>query len=131
MAIWSARSYDPAVTMELTYIATAAAARKSIPRVLRLMLRLSDRRSAELGEALGWSRASLSDRLTGKTRITSDELAACAAFFGVEPGVFYQDPDTIRRRILGADLNSPTDRLVKSAGQEGRGPGAARAFKAA
>lgn len=102
--------------MELTYLDRAAAARQSIPRVLRLMLRLSDRRSSELAAALGWSRASLSDRLTGKTRITSDELAACAAFFGVDPGVFYRDPDSIRRRILGGDLNEPTDRLVKSAG---------------
>jgi transcriptional regulator with XRE-family HTH domain len=82
------------------------------------MLRLSDRRSAELAQAMGWSRASLSDRLTGKTRITSDELAACGAFFGVDPGVFYRDPDSIRRRILaGATVNEDTVGYRAWAGQ--------------
>lgn len=89
------------MTTDIAYLDRAAEARRSIPRVLRLLLRLSDRRSKELAQALGLSDASLSDRLTGKTRISSDELAAAAMFFDVDPGVFYQDPDTIRQRVLG------------------------------
>lgn len=109
------------MTPEVAYLDRAAAARQSIPRVLRLLLRLSDRRSSELAEAMGWSRASLSDRLTGKTRIPSDELAACAAFFGVDAGVFYRDPDSIRRRILGgATVNEDTVGYINRAGQRPR-----------
>jgi transcriptional regulator with XRE-family HTH domain len=105
------------VTPDIAYLDRAAQARRTIPRVLRL-LRLSDKRSKELAQALGLSHASLSERLNGKTRISSDELAAAALFFDVDPGIFFRDPDSIRRRILGgATVNEDTVGLRASAGQ--------------
>lgn len=105
------------MTQTITYLDRAALAREQIPKVIRLMLRLTDRRARELAEALDLSEASLSDRLTGKTRITSDEIAVCADFFAVDAGVFYRDPDSIRRRVLeGATVNEGKGRYKNSPG---------------
>lgn len=105
------------MTPDVVYLDRAAQAREQIPKVIRLMLRLTDRRARELANALGLSEASLSDRLTGKTRITSDELAAAALFFGIDAGLFYRDPDTIRSRMLaGATVNGGEGRYNNSAG---------------
>lgn len=65
------------------------------------------------------SEGSLSERLSGKTKITGEQLAVCALFFGVDEGVFYRDPDSFRRRIMGGgepELTS-AERAVSSVGE--------------
>jgi len=100
------------MSAQVTYLTRAAEARKNIPRVIRLLLLLSGRPAKELADALAMSSGRLSERLTGKTRISSDELAVCADFFQVDPGVFYRDPERFREQVMGstAPAGEPTDR---------------------
>ena len=90
------------MTSNVSFLARAAEARRDIPKVIRLLLAVSGTRAKDLGEALGVSEQSMSERLTGKTRISSEEIAACALFFDVDPGVFYRDPDGFRKQIMGS-----------------------------
>jgi hypothetical protein len=94
----------------VTYLQRAAEARRTIPRVIRLLLVLSGHSSKDLAEALAMPTSRLSERLTGKVRISSDELAACALFFDVDAGVFYRDPESFRRTLSAGPANKPTDR---------------------
>ncbi len=95
------------MTAEVAYLERAAEARRSIPEIIRLLLAVTQRPARDLAGALGISTGRLSERLTGKVRITSDELAACALFFGVDAGVFYRDPADLRRTILGGVIPRP------------------------
>jgi transcriptional regulator with XRE-family HTH domain len=89
------------MTPEVAYLERAAEARRTIPEVIRLLLAVSRKPARELAEALGLSEASLSERLNGKTKITGEQLAVAAMFFGVEEGALYRDPDSFRRQIVG------------------------------
>lgn len=101
----------------MTYIERAAEARRNIPKVIRLLLAVTGRQSKDLAEALGMPGSRLSERLSGKVRISSEELAVCALFFGVDEGLFYRDPDSFRRQIIGgATLNGDTVGYRASAG---------------
>ena len=88
------------MTPEVAYLERAAEARRTIPEVIRILLAVNRRPARELADALGMSEGSLSERLSGKTKITGEQLAVCALFFGVEEGVFYRDPDSFRRQIM-------------------------------
>ncbi len=97
------------MTTNVAALERAAEARRNIPKVIRILLAVSDQPARSLGEALGLSEQSISERLTGKTRISSDELAACAVFFRVDEALFYRDPESIRRGIMtGATVNGDT-----------------------
>src|SRR4051812_12070708 len=104
------------------YLKRAAEVRQGLPEVIRLLLAVNRKSARSLAGALGISEQSLSDRLNARTRITSEEVAVCALFFGVEEGVLYRDPDSFRRQLTGsaAAIGEPTDRLVNSAGQRPR-----------
>jgi transcriptional regulator with XRE-family HTH domain len=108
------------VTGKVIYLERAAEARRNIPKVVRLLLAVSQRPARELADALEMPHSRLSERLSGKVRISSDELAAYALFFGVEEGVFYRDPESFRRQIIGdaAPAGEPTDRWINWAGQK-------------
>lgn len=104
------------MTPEVIYLERAAEARRNIPKVIRLLLAVTGHPARHLADALGMSETSLSERLNGKTRITGEQLAVCALFFGVEEGTFYRNPDSFRRQILGQSselVNLPTGRSTE------------------
>lgn len=105
------------MTPEVAYLDRAAEVRRTVPEVIRLLLAVSRRPARELADALGLSEGSLSERLSGKTKITSEQVAVCALFFDVDEGAFYRDPDSFRRQIMrGVDrANLPGEgRLLSS-----------------
>ena len=71
-------------------------ARRDVPKVVRMLLAVSGRTARELAEATGMSESKVSERLSGKTRISSDELASWAAFLEVDPGLLYRSPTYLR-----------------------------------
>lgn len=55
----------------------------------------------------GMSRPSLSERITGKTKIKAEELSAFASYFDVRPGIFFVPPmDFFRASNLGYEHNA-------------------------
>lgn len=105
------------MSAQVTYLQRAAQARRNVPKMIRLLLVLTGRPANDLAKALVMSSGRLSERLTGKTRISSEELAVCAEFFGVDAGVFYRDPETFRRQIVAdATVSGEEGRLLSSEG---------------
>lgn len=86
----------------VTYLKRAAEARRHVPEVIRLLLAITGRSSKELAQALGISSGRLSERLSGKVRISSEEIAVCALFLGVEEGLLYRDPTSFRAALMGS-----------------------------
>jgi transcriptional regulator with XRE-family HTH domain len=83
----------------VAYLERAAEARRNVPEVIRILLAVTGRTSKELARALGMSSGRLSERLSGKTRISSEEVAVCALFFDVEEGLLYRDPKSFRAAL--------------------------------
>lgn len=102
----------------LVYLERAAEARRNVPEVIRILLAVSRRPAKELAQALGMSEGRLSERLNGKTRISSEEIAVCALFFDVEEGVLYRHPDSFRAALTReASVNRTTVGQRNFAGQ--------------
>lgn len=102
------------MTAKVAYLNRAAEARRNIPQVIRLLLAVSGRTGKDLAGALGMPTSRLSERLSGKVRISSDELAACALFFGVDAGLFYRDPGSFRA-ALGLSAEPPSEEPAEEA----------------
>lgn len=83
----------------IAYLERAAEARRNVPEMIRILLTITRRSSKELAQALGMSSGRLSERLSGKTRISSDEIAVCAMFLDVEVGLLYKDPNSFRAAL--------------------------------
>lgn len=99
-------------------------AKTGVPQVIRQLMAYKRLRMYELAGALGVEPQSMSARLSGKTVIKQEELAALAVLFRVPVDVFYQSPDEALRWVLDhpatvptTELTPPTYRLVNSAGQ--------------
>lgn len=88
----------------------AERARQDVPKVARILLAVTRHTAKDLAQATGLSESQVSERLSGKTRITADELAAFAGFLDVDPGVFFHDPESFREMfrngLASADLRS-------------------------
>ena len=101
------------VAVARRYLDAGDEARQIVPTVLRTLMSAAGISSADIANVLGISKASLSERLSGKTRITADELATLANFFGVDPGIFFKKPE----ELLGFDatLRSRWDDILLQA----------------
>lgn len=66
-----------------------------------MLLAVSGHTAKDLAKATGLSESQVSERLHGKTRITTDELASFAGFLGVDPGLFFRDPASFREQVMG------------------------------
>ena len=75
----------------------------TISAVVRLLLTVRHETQETVAAALGLPRASLSNRLAGRTRWTSDDLDRLADHFGIDPAVLLMSP----AEILGPDLLEP------------------------
>lgn len=84
---------------QISYLERAAEARRNVPEVIRILLAVTRRPAKDLAQALGMSEGRLSERLHAKTRISSEEIAVCAMFLGVEEGLLYRDPATFREAV--------------------------------
>lgn len=93
-------------------------ARRSVPATVRMLLRARGHREMDLARALGLSSGQMSERLSGKTRISSSELAGIARFLGVNPGLLYSTPESLVA-AMGATLRPEvqhTPGLLKTPG---------------
>ena len=79
----------------------------AISAVVRLLLTVRHETQETVAEALGLPRASLSNRLAGRTRWTSDDLDRLAAHFGIDPAVLLMSPAEILGPELGEAPPSP------------------------
>lgn len=79
----------------------AKAMRERIGTNIRLLLLARGKSTQDLWEAMGWSESTCSRRLSGVTKIPSEELAEVATFLRVGPG----------------DLYRPTEELLASEGK--------------
>lgn len=59
--------------------------------------------AAQLAEALGLSPANLSYRMRGKTSFTYDELTAIARVLGVEPAVWFDEPENALQHLRAVE----------------------------
>lgn len=97
--------------VEARYLEAEARARRNIPRMVRGLLAFRGLDQGDLARALDISASSLSERLSGKTRISAGEVARMASFLGVEPGHLYADPDASLRPTTLGDRAVPGSRI--------------------
>ncbi len=71
-------------------LAAQRRAAEHVPQVVRAFMRLRQVSQEHLGEALGLTQRQVSRRLNVPGSIAQEELAALAAFFGVQPATFYK-----------------------------------------
>lgn len=90
------------MSTQVTPLGPAAEARRRVPAVIRILLVLDGRPNKALAAHIGISDTALSDRISGRTRWSADEVAAAADFFGVAVGILYEDPASIRDRLTAA-----------------------------
>lgn len=99
------------MSVTTTYREVGEEARRNVPKVTRMLLAITGHTARELAQASEMSESKMSERLAGKTRISSDEIAMWAAYMEVDPNLFYLSPDQLRRAIIrpvntGGDLRS-------------------------
>lgn len=88
----------------------------TISSVVRLLMTLRGESQETIARDLGLPRGSISNRLAGRTRWTSDDLSRLAAHFGVLPAVLVTPPAD----LLGPDLTREVgDTLGFDAGHRG------------
>lgn len=91
-------------------------ARRDIPKVARILLGVTGRTARELGEVSGLTESQMSDRLSGRTRIGAVEVAAWADFLGVDPGLFYRQPDELRALVTGRAVAAGSGSITDATG---------------
>lgn len=89
----------------------AAEGRHDVPKVARILLAVAGHTARDLAQGTGMSESQVSERLNGKTRISTEELVKWAGFLEVQPGLFFLDPADLREYLLrfpakGASLRS-------------------------
>lgn len=72
----------------------------NVPQALRALKRHYGTTDAQLADALGLSRQTVQNRLSGATAMAYPELVGFAAFFDVPEEVLYIGPDTAVRWVL-------------------------------
>lgn len=70
-----------------------------LPTAVRTLMTAHRVPGKDLAEVLHLSASQLSERLSGKTRFSADEVVGIAAYFGVAVGVLFSDPrDSLKTR---------------------------------
>lgn len=79
-------------------------ARAHLPEVVRTYMRVLRISQEQLGAALGFTQRQISRRLTVPGSLSGDEVAALAAFFGVEVTSLYKAvPDALSDLLQSSD----------------------------
>lgn len=78
-------------------------AESNILGVVRMIKAARDLQADELAVLLGISRASVYERLKGKSAFTAGEVAVIAGHFGVPLDVLYSGPDALLGRAEGQE----------------------------
>jgi len=79
---------------------------QNVRRVVQVLMTLYQAKPADVAEALGISRTSFYDRLSGKSHFTIIEIAKLAEFFSISPGIFFSDPRKLVSQATGVLLSS-------------------------
>ena len=66
-----------------------------VPTMVRVLMAARDKSLNDVAKALGVTKSSASERLTGKTRISADEIEVLAAYFEVDAGIFFKTPEEV------------------------------------
>lgn len=87
-------------------MSTLERVRDNVPETIRLLKRTAGVSDAQIGRALGLSRAVANQRVLGTSQWSYAELAALAEFFGVPVGVIIEgDPqEVVKEAINERDL---------------------------
>lgn len=92
---------------------------RNVSRVVNVLLAALGQERQDLAEPLGVTRAQVSNRLNGKTKLTVRDLEALAKHFDLPPEVFFRDPAELfdRRRWTkeGGDPTRPYSHLYVAA----------------
>lgn len=73
--------------------------------VLDALMRYRRITGAEMSRRVGLTRQSLHDKLRGKNRVSLNDVSRFAEVLGVEPAVFFSDPDGAVRWVLDHSPN--------------------------
>lgn len=83
--------------------------RRDVPRVVRILLARDGHSQRDLARYLGISAGRLSEKLSGKTRITVDDLEDWAPFFRCDPADLLADPLKLVSVPRGSTPPTPPD----------------------
>lgn len=78
---------------------------RNVRLVVQMLMAANEADAAAIAVVLGVARSGVYERLSGKRRITIDDVRKLATYFGVDPGVFFVEP----RRLV----NLPTGRSTQ------------------
>jgi antitoxin component HigA of HigAB toxin-antitoxin module len=87
-------------TINPAVIEAMAEAREQVPLTVRALLRHFDLSQGDLGLALGLSRQSICNKLTGRGVLRQEEVLGLAQFFGVPTDVLHLDPEIAVKWVI-------------------------------
>lgn len=74
-----------------------------IAEIVRILLGVTGTNQKELAGPLGVSESQVSRRMHG--RWSAEDIDAVAEYFGVTVATFFEEPEEVRRRMLGGSLS--------------------------
>ena len=74
-----------------------SAAHDTIPHIVDIYLAARQRTRADLAAYMNITPSVISKKMSGRSRITADDIEAFAAFLDVSPAMFFEDPATLVR----------------------------------